>query len=162
MSQYISEYYHYVPILSDGDFNAGVNLDTDSINMANYHHASIIVSLQDIGVASPVMYWYSGATNAAMTSPLTFNYAFGGAAQGTASCDVLAAWATSAGLTLTHGTYDNYMLVVEIPATIMDLANDEEWLTGRFVDPGGATGNVSVTAILTPRYKSNRHPTALT
>jgi len=149
-----------VPVMSDGDFNADANLDTDSINMKNYHRATFIIGLQDIAVADPVLYAYSGATDGACTSALTFHYAFGGAAQGTEDCDVLAADATSAALTIAHATYDNYMLIVEVNAEDMDVANNEEWLTLRFVCTT-ATGNVQIHAILEPRYTGNRSITAL-
>ena len=154
------EIFKVVPVLNDGDFDAGANLDTDSINMKNFHRATFIIGLQDIGTASPVLYAYSGATDGAITSALTFHYAFGAAAQATANCDVLAADATSAALTLTHGTYDNFMLIVELEAVDMDVANGEEWLTLRFVCTT-ATGNVQIHAILEPRYSKNRSVTAL-
>ncbi len=156
-----------VPVGVDIDFdNAASNL-SDSICMKNFHRCTYLIQLYDIGTASPVLYLYSGASDAACTSALTFRYAFGGAAQGTAvagstaSCDVLTAWSTSAALTLTHGTYDNYMLVVDIMASEMDVANGEEWLTLDFTDPGGATGQAIVFAILEPRYPANRMPTCL-
>jgi hypothetical protein len=159
---FLAEQLKFVPVLSDGDLNAGATLDGDSICMKNYHHCTFIVGLQTLGVASSHVKVYSGATDGAKTSALTFNYAFGGAAQGTASCDVLAAWATSADLTLTHGTYDNYMLIIEVSASAMDLANGEDWLTIEFSDPDtGSTGNVQVHAILQPRYTGNRSETAL-
>jgi len=107
-----------------------------------------------------VLYAYSGATDGTCTSALTFHYAYGGAAQATALCDVLAADATSAALSITHGTYDNYMLIVEVEAVDMDVANVENWLTLRFVCTT-ATGNVQIHAILTPRYTGNLSPTAL-
>lgn len=151
-----------VPVLSDGDLNAGATLDGDSINMKNFHHATFIVGLQTLAGASSHVKVFSGATDAAKTSALTFNYAFGGAAAAAASADVLAAWATSADLTLTHTTYDNYMLVIEVDAADMDLANEEEWLTIEFSDPDtGSTGNVQVHAVLEPRYTGNRSATAL-
>jgi len=121
-----------------------------------------LVQFHTIATASPLVYVYSGATDGALSSALTFNYAFGGATILTADCDVLAAWATSAALTITHGTYDNYLLVVEVDADIMDLANEEAWLTMNLTDPTtGCTGNVSVVAILQARYNSNRSITAL-
>ncbi len=80
----------------------------------------------------------------------------------TANFDVLAARKSAATLDLTNGTYDNYMLIVEVDASAMDVANSEEWLTMRFTDPGGATGNVTVIAILEPRYTGNLSATALT
>lgn len=156
----LPELFKISPVLNDGDLNAGANLDTDSINMKNFHRATFIVGFQTIATASPVLYLYSGATDGTCTSALTFHYAFGGAAQATANCDVLAADATSAALTITHGTYDNYMLIVEIEADSMDVANGENWLTMRMVCTT-ATGNVQVHAILTPRYTGNLSATAL-
>jgi len=157
----LAEQFKLVPVLSDGDLNAGVTLDTDSINMKNYHHATFIIGLQTLAGASATLEAYSGATDGACTSALTVNSAFGSAAQGSANCDVLTAWTSGSSVTLTHGTYDNYMLVIEVPATAMDLDNGENWLTLRFTDPGGATGNVQVHAILKPRYANGQSPTAL-
>jgi hypothetical protein len=157
----LAEQFKFVPVLSDGDLNAGVTLDTDSINMKNYHHATFIVGLQSLAGASATLEVYSGATEGACTSARTVNYAFGGAAQGSANCDVLAAWTSAASITLTNTTYDNYMLIIEVPATATDLANKHNWLTLRFTDPGGATGNVQVHAILKPRFGNNQAPTAL-
>jgi len=154
------EEYKIVPVLNDGDLNAGANLDTDSINMKNYHRATFIIGIQVLDTADVTLYAYSGATDAAVDSALTFHYAFGGAAQASANCDVLAADATSAALVIANATYDNYMLIVEVDAADMDLANNEEWLTLRFVC-GAATGNVQIHAILTPRYKHNLMGTAL-
>jgi hypothetical protein len=163
MSQFLSERVKFVPIGNDIDLNAAAANDCDSINMANYRHATFLVSLQTLGGAAMYVALYSGATDGAKTSALTFWYAFGGAAQATANCDVLAAWATSAMLTVAHATYDGYMLIIECPSEIMDTANNENWLTLSFLDTDtGATGNVSVTAILQPRYASNVSVTALT
>ncbi|OFV82498.1 MAG: hypothetical protein A2W26_10155 [Acidobacteria bacterium RBG_16_64_8] len=158
----LAEELKIVPVLSDGDLNAGATLDGDSINMKGQHHATFIVGLQALGVASSHVKVFSGVTDGVKTSPLTFHYAFGGAATGSALADVLAAWATSADLTLTHGTYDNYMLIIEVDAADMDVNNDEEWLTIEFSDPDtGSTGNVQVHAILQPRYSGNRSQTVL-
>ena len=152
-----------VPVLRYGDFAAGATLDCDSINMKNYHRATFICQIHAMGGAASYALLYSGATDGTLTSALTFNYAFGGAATGAAACDVLAADATSANLSIAHATYDNYMLVIEVEADDMDLANDENWLTLSFADTDtGATGNVTVIAILDPRYKENLSATALT
>jgi hypothetical protein len=162
MSQFLAEQVKIVPVGSDIDLNAAAANDCDSINMKNYHHATFIINLQTLGGAAIYAKLYSGATDGAKTSALTFNYAFGSAAQATALCDVLAAWATSANLSIAHATYDNYMLVIEISASAMDLANSEEWLTLSFEDTDtGATGNVSVIAILQPRYANGQSGTAL-
>lgn len=141
---------------------------SDSWNMKDYHHATIILQYNTLGGNSTVCYVYSGTSAAALTSALTFNYAFSGADTGTAtagsatSCDVLAAWASSAALTVTHGTYTDRMLVIEISAAAMDIANAEEWMTVNHTDPStGATGTVTGFAILRPRFPGNRIATCL-
>jgi len=158
----LSEKYKIVPVGNDIDLSTAAANDCDSINMKNHHKATFIVGLQTLGGADIYVALYSGATDGAKTSALTFKYAFGSAAQASANCDVLGAWAESAMLTVAHATYDNYMLIIEIDASQMDTANNEEWLTLSFLDTdGGATGNVQVHAILTPRYTSGQSITAL-
>lgn len=157
----VIENYKIVPVLSNGDLNAGANLDTDSINMANYHSALFICGFQTIGGADTHLYVYSGASDGTCTTSLTFYYRFGGAAQGSANCDVFGAWTSAAGpLHITHGTYDNYTLQVFVPASAM--TSGHKWLTMRMSDTDtGSTGNVQVHAILDPRYGSNASVTAL-
>jgi len=164
MSKTFIENYKVVPVLSDQDLTGtDAGMPGDSINMKGYHRCTFLVGLQTLGGATATVAVYSGATDGALTSALTFRYAFGGAAAGSASCDVLAAWDTSALLSLTHGTYDNYMLLIDVKAEEMDTANNENWLTIVFLDTAtGATGNVQVHAILEPRYSQNRSATALT
>ena len=157
----ISEKYHIVPVFSDEDLNVGATASGDSINMRHFHSACFIVNCQALAGASATLELYSGATDGALTSALTFRYAWGGAAAAAANCDVLAAWTSAATVTLTHGTYDNYMLIMEINAAAMDVANQEEWLTLLRTDPGGATGNITCHAVLAPRYPTYRHASAL-
>lgn len=158
----LAEEYKIVPVASDMDVNGSATNPCDSINMKNYHHATFIVNLQSLGGADLHCIVYSGATDAALTSALTFRYAFASAAAGSANCDVLAADSTSADLTIAHATYDNYMLVIEVDASDMDVANGEEWLTLSFPDSEtGATGNLSAVAILKPRYTNGTSATAL-
>jgi len=155
--------YKIVPVLSDQDLSSAAAMSGDSINMEGFHHCMYIVNFQTLGGAAIYVKVYSGATDGAKTSALTFNYAFGSAAAAAASCDVLGAWATSANLSVAHATYDNYMLIIEIDASDMDVANAENWLTISFEDTDtGATGNVSVVAVLVPRYTKNLSLTALT
>ncbi len=157
------EIYKVVPIASDMDVAATATNPADSINMKGFHHATFLINFQDLGGAALYCKVFSGATDAALTSALTFNYAFMGAAALAANADVIAATATSANLSIAHATYDNYMLVVEVDASDMDVANGENWLTLSFPDTDtGATGNLSVVAILEPRYTGNLSLTALT
>jgi len=153
----LAENMKIVPLLNSADTGAGVSMD--SINMKGFHHASIIITFGAI-VGDAVLTINSGATDAALTSALTFNYALGGAAIGSANCDVLAANATSAALTLTAATYQNKVLVVEVDASDMDVANEEEWLTAA-ISSAGTSAIVHAVAILEPRYTGNRSLTAL-
>jgi len=162
----LTENYHIVQVLSDLNLtDADATMPGDSINMENFHSCCFIVNCQDLDVASCTCRVFSGATDGNLASAVTFNYAWATAAAAGVDCDVLLAWTSAALVTMTFGTYDNYMLIIEVEAAAMDLATGggEEWLTIDFQDPTtGATGNVSVIAILTPRYKENVHVTALT
>jgi len=162
----INENYKIVPIGKE----IAMDTDTkysDSINMRGYHKATFVITFNTLADESNKLTVTSGATATAYSSDLYFNYALGGAAVGaavagsTASCDVLADWTNAATLTLTHGTYTNKMLVVEVDAASMDIANGEEWLALVFTYVASATGTASVIAILEPRYKSNRSGTCL-
>ena len=150
-----------VPIAHALDLDDAATVDCDSINMKNYHHATLIFTFDTLATESAVLTVNSGASDGTVTSALSFDYAFGSAAIASTSCDVLADWTNAATLTITHGTYDDYLLVIEIDAENMDTANDEEWLTVRFTDPGGATGTVDGIAILEPRYSGNQSDSAL-
>jgi len=161
----LAENYKIVPVAQE--INISGTVYTDSINMKGFHEATFIFVFNTLGTASATLTVNSGTTDAACTSAMYFNYAFGGAALGTAtagsatSCDVLAAWTNAATLSITHGTYSNFMLVVEVDSASMDIANSEEWLTCKFVEGSSGTGLVSGTAILKPRFKENRSETCL-
>jgi hypothetical protein len=159
----LAEMYKIVPIASDMDVTDTATNPCDSINMKGYHHATFLVNFQDLGVAALYCTAWSGAADGDQTSALTFKYAFMSAAALATGADVLTAEAESgAGLVIAHATYDNYMLVIEVDASAMDIANGEEWLTLTFPDTAtNATGNLSVVAILEPRYTGNLSLTAL-
>ncbi len=161
----LAEQSKIVPIGSDINLATGATQSFDSINMKGFHHATIIMYMGTLGGADATLTINSGTSDGALTSALTFNYAWGSAtalwANAGTGPDVLAAWTSAASVVLTNGTFSNFMLVCEVPATAMDLANKEEWLTCLTTDAGGATGLVNAFAILHPRYKSNVSPTAL-
>lgn len=145
-----------MPVLSDGDLNAGATLSCDCIDASKFHDVLFVINYQTIGGAANYVKLYSGATDGALTTALTFNYAFAGAAQGSASADVFATWSTSANLSVAHASYDNYALLVEIDTAAITTAG-HKYLTLVFADTDtGATGNVSVVAIGRPRYNGGR------
>ena len=154
----LAENMKIVPVLaldtigSGGDFN--------SINMEGFHHCTFIITFGTL-VGDGVLTINSGATDGAKTSALTFNYSLAGAAIGSAGCDVIVADTAAATLTLTAATYTDFMLLVEVDASDMDVANGEMWLTGSLSN-AGTSGAMDVVAILEPRYTGNLSATALT
>ncbi|HPQ28618.1 MAG TPA: hypothetical protein PLQ82_09065 [Desulfobacteraceae bacterium] len=149
----------YALVASALNLATGATQVTKGINMANFHHCRFLIDIGTMGVANSTLKAYSGAADAALTSALAFSYQYGGATSlwgstGTSS-DVLAAAVTvtaATGLEIVQATYPNYLLIVDVPGTIMDIANSENWLMLEFTDAGGATGLVSVFAVLEPRY----------
>lgn len=156
----LAEKYKIVPLLTSA--NTGAGTDLDSINMKGAHKATIIFT-NGATSGSAVLKIYSGATEGAKTSALPFRQAYGGAAIGADSSDVLSAWANvvaASGLTLASGTYGTKMQVFEIDASDMDIANGENWLTGE-ISAAGTSGITHAVAILEMRYKENRAATVL-
>ena len=153
-------------LAEDIDINSAATNPSDGINMKNYHDCLFVVHYIDLGAANHYVRVQSGATEGAYSSNLLFKYAFGGAALSAASADVYATWASVTAavpyLSVAHGTYDNYTLLVYVEAADMDVANQEEWLNISFDDDlTTATGQAVVMAILTPRYPSGNIATCL-
>lgn len=138
----------FVPILNTADYNNGV--DGDSINMAKGLRVTIILMFGAI-TGDAILKLFSGATDGAKTSALTFKYAVGSAIVGAATADVLATQATSAALTLVAATYANKMLVLEIDTPQFDTANNEEWLTLE-IGAEASAGICHAVALVEPRY----------
>jgi hypothetical protein len=154
------EMFKVVPIANDLALTANPTVP-DSINMTNFHRATFIIQTHTLGGGDPVLTVLSGASNAAKTSTLYFKYAYAGSTVLGATADVLAADAYVNTLTIGHATKDNWMLIVEVDTADMDMANQEEWLTLNFADGGATTGNVTIVAILEPRYTQACSVTAL-
>lgn len=151
-----------VPLLTSADI--GANTDTDSINMAGYKRATIIFTCGAF-TGNGTFAAYSGATEGAKTTAVTFKYALGGAAIGTAvaastaSCDVLAATTKTTANTPTVAlTCTTKMVVVEIDAIDMDTANGHNWLT---MNVAATAGILHAVAILEGGVQANRSGTVL-
>lgn len=160
-----SEKYKIVPVAKAIDLSSTVY--TDSIYMKDILKVTFVFMLNTLGGASSTLTVNSGTSDAACTTAMRFNYAFGGAAMGTAtagsttSCDVLAAWTSASTLTLTYGSYSNYMLVVEVDPADMNTASDHDWLTCAFTTTSSVTGTVNGVAICEYRYPGNASDTVL-
>lgn len=154
-----SEKYKIVPVAKEIDLSGTVY--TDSINMKDVLKVTFCFILNTLGGASSTLTVNSGASDAACTSAMRFLYAFGGAAMGSADCDVLSALTSAETLTLTYGSYSNYMLVVEVDPADMDTANEEDWLTCKFTTTTSVTGTVSGFAICEYRSPGSASATVL-
>ncbi len=155
----LSEDKKIVPILNSANVSTGT--DCDSINMKNFHKATIIFTFGAV-TTDIVITPKSGATEGTKATAVPSKYANGGAVIGTAvadstsSCDVLAAW-TSTDTTVPVTAASNKMTIVEIDAAAM--TDDEPWLT--LTVAAGTSGICHAIAILEPRYSGNRSATAL-
>ena len=146
-----------VPVCSDEDMSGAITCD--SVHMGKYNHATFIF-VTDSGVAAGgSIAIYGGATDAAVTTALTFAYRYGGASTGSATADVLTApvYATSCAI----GDLDDYVIVCEIDADAMYTGSTYyPFLTAYF--DGSGTGQVSGVCILSQaRYMKNIMPTAI-
>jgi len=162
----ISEKYKVIPVAKEIDLSSTVY--TDSIYCKDLvNKVTFCFILNTLAGASSVLTVNSGTADAACTTAMRFNYAFGGAALGTAtagsttSCDVLAAWTSASTLTLTYGTYSNFMLIVEVDVADMNSALDHDWLTCKFTTTTSVTGTVSGFAIADYRYPGQGSDTVL-
>jgi len=148
-----SETYHPIYPLKPGDHNAGV--DGDSFNLGLGHTVCFQVALAAL-TGTAILYVYSGATAGTKTTAETFRYRLSEGIQGAASCDLFGDWATSAGLSLTDGTYDNCMLIVELDARA--LTDGQPWVTINLSSAASAL-NAAITGYIEPRYPAHDGPT---
>ncbi len=151
------EQFKIVPVFADVALAGGAT--GDSINMKNYHSACfIILSAVTNWTAGPDIKLSSGATDGATTTDMTFSYRIGGAAVGSASSDVLTAWATSAELAMGND-HEGFMYIIEVEAS--EMTDGHDWLT-IVLDSDASAGEAFCVAVLTPRYPQLNIPTALT
>lgn len=164
----LAERFKIVPLGYDIDINGAADNYGASINMKGFHRATFLVQYEDLGGADHIVKFYSGASVSTYSSALPFRYTRGTAAASavttaTANQDLMIATVAveNTGLTVANGTYDNYLFVFTVDAADMDVANQEEWLSIDFNDPGAATGRAIVIAILEPRYQGSATASAL-
>ena len=155
----LSETHKKVPLLASANINAGV--DSDSVNMANYHAASfdIIFGPSYAGAAGAIIKLYSGVSVGAKTTAMTFNYRYTGGAIKAASADILTTEATSAALQIATATMVNRLLTIEVDAAQMTAGHS--WLTLEIGAEADA-GEMTIMAHLVPRYPSAAGTTCLT
>jgi hypothetical protein len=154
----LSEIMKKVPLLASANINAGV--DSDSINMKLYHGASfdIVFGPSYAGAAGAIIKLYSGATDGAKTTAMTFNYRYGSGAIKATDADILTTESTSAALQIATATMVSRLLTIEIDAT--EMPDGHSWLTFEIGAEADA-GEMTIMAHLYPRYSSAAGVTCL-
>jgi len=152
----ISERLKIVPLLISADIVSGVDLD--SINMAGFHHAAIVLIFGADLSGDAILTINSGATDGTKTTAETFSYRYGSAATKSAAADTLTDRATSAALTVTGATFLSRMLICEISSSAM--TEGQNFLTASLSSAASA-GTCNAFAILDPRYTGNAIPSAI-
>ena len=155
----ISEDKKIIPLINSADTGAGVDMDSFK---ALGSRVTVIVTH---GVVTGNAVWkvYSGAAAGTKTSAMAFKVAAGGAAIGSANCDVLTAWTdvASTGLTMAAATYSTKMVILEIDCSAMDATNGEEWLTIEISSAGTNAITHAVAILDKPRYSNGSSATLL-
>ena len=155
---FLAERMKIAPLLMSLDVTTGLN--SASVNMKNYHRATFVVLFgANTAGAGYVIQLFSALATATRTTALAFRYAWGSAAVGSASADVLGATAIAAtsGVVVGDSAHDSTMLVIDFMAS--ELPTNHNWLT--LYPNAGTAGACHIIAILEPRYQSNVSPTAL-
>jgi hypothetical protein len=137
---------------------AGAGTTGESINTEICSHVTYICQFGAV-TGNSVLTVKSGATDGAETTAETFYYRLAGADQAATGADVYAAETSATSLTLTAGTYDNRVLIVEVP--VAGLTAGQPFLTlstSAVANPF----NYSCVAILSGiRYKGESMPSAI-
>ena len=119
-----SEEFGIIHVTAAIDGAAGIT--GDSINMAGIHHVAFLCSFGAL-TGTSLLTVKSGISAGTQTNALTFNYRWASEAAGTATADIYGAWATSASLSITDGTYEDHLLIIEVDAS--ELTAGDDWLT---------------------------------
>ena len=154
----LCELVKFVPILAINDHTSGVTMD--AFKLTEHGHATVVFIFGADITGDFVLTVTQGATAGASTLALPFDYAYTATDINTDGAETLNALANDADgvLTLTEGTYENRMLVLEIDGK--SLTDPYDWVDMRLSSAGA--GTISGLAILSePRYGSDIGETVL-
>jgi hypothetical protein len=138
------------------DNQAGV--DADSINTKYCTHVTYILQFGTV-TNDAVLTVKSGASDGTKTTSETFYYRLAGADQAATGADVYAAETAATTLTLTAATYDNKILIVEVP--IAGLTDGQPYLTLNLSDAADALNSSCVAILSGMRYVANQPPSVI-
>lgn len=146
-----------VYVLKPGtDYQAGI--DGESINTKYSTHVAFLLQFGAL-TGDAVLSIYSGASDGTKTTQETFYYRLAEAAQGSASADVFGAESSGTTLTLTAATYQNKLLLVEIP--VGTITDGQPWLTLNLSAAADALNASCVAMLMGHRYPSYQPPTSI-
>jgi hypothetical protein len=147
---------HIVPITAPAQISS--TTVTPNVAMKKYESVQFILALGDLATDSFTLTVTCSAVTAGSTATaLSFKYRVTAAA-GTDTLGDLSAAVTS--LVLTHTTYDNKIIIIDVDAN--ELTDAKPYVGLTLTDPGSATAYVSVIALLKPRYPQATNDGALT
>jgi hypothetical protein len=152
----LSEKFGIVFGFKPADNQAGV--DADSINTEVCTHVTYLLQFGTV-TNDAVLTVKSGATDGTKTTSETFYYRLAGADQAATGADVYAAETSATTLTLTAATYDNKLLIVEVP--VAQLTAGQPFLTLNLSDAADALNSSCVAILSGMRYQQNQPPTAI-
>jgi hypothetical protein len=145
---------HYVLAHAPVSINAGA-VTSDAFKMANYTHASIIVSAGVTGAAATLTLKENTAADGTGATAIGYSYY----AETTAGGDTLGARTTVGAAGHAMSTSNGQFTIIEIDAT--DLSDGSEWLTVHLSAPGAAM-LVCIGVVLSgARYAEVESPTAI-
>lgn len=122
----------------------------DSIHMGKGHSVTFAVNLGAL-TGTSILTVKSGASAGTETTSETFHYRLASGIVGAASADLFAAPTAATTLSLTDGTYDRTMLLVEVDAD--EVTDGQPWLT-LSINSTATVLLASCTAVVMPRYAS--------
>ena len=159
MSARFSQSHGIIPLVIDGSWSAGFTSDT--INMANYNHCTIIMTGDSSVATNGVITVYASDADGDTDAAVTFTYRYAGGNVDATLSDVYTTPATSAALTATAADLDDRTFIIEVDAEDMNVSGTQYNFLNVQVDSSGSAGTVTMVAILSePRYQKDIMPTA--
>lgn len=133
---------------------AGGAVTGESLNTEGFSHVTYLLQFGVI-TGDSVLTVKSGASDGTQTTAETFYYRLAGADQAATGADVYDDETSATTLTLTAATYDNKLLIVEVP--VSELTAGQPFLTLALSAVANPL-NVSIVAILSGMRYVGEHP----
>ena len=144
--------------VAESDDYAGAGVTGESINTENCTHVTYLCQFGDI-TGNSVLTVKSGASDGTQTTSETFYYRPAGADILNTSADVYAAETSATTLTLTAATYNDTLLILEVP--VAELTEGQPFLTLALSAVANPLEFSCVAILSGMRYKGSSMPSAI-